>query len=245
MFLGPEKIPEDPIKTTDSYGKVNFESTYNFTFVRVTKSGFLEASNSLSRTSEGMMYATILMIPTTRPTPPAQPPNQETQETFINPSLAVEPLNGGTAKSSYGPWTWGTSITVTATPNAGWAFKTFLRNGIEWTGSNPGEFLNLQSGEVITATFIEISDGSDGGDGKQPPSGCFIATACYGSPTHARVCQLRALKDTLVAKSRIASFFYRVYYVFSPAVALKIGNMRKTKATIRKTIEVVWRLIRR
>jgi hypothetical protein len=76
------------------------------------------------------------------------------------------------------------------------------------------------------------------------PSGCFIATACYGSPTHTRVCQLREIKDKLVAKSKIASFFYHLYYVFSPSIALKIENMQKTKKAIRTTLEFVWRLFK-
>lgn len=165
-------------------------------------------------------------------------------DVFIDPSLAVDPLDGGTAASSYGPWTWGTSITVTATPNSGYRFDHWHRSqtGEDATG-NPHTFTNLQSAENFTAVFVQIGDGGDG-DGR-PPSGCFIATACYGSPTHLRVCQLRAVKDTLVAKSKIALFFYHVYYVFSPAIALKIGNMQKTKATIRKTIEFAWRLIKR
>jgi len=70
-----------------------------------------------------------------------------------------------------------------------------------------------------------------------PPSGCFIATACYGSPTHQKVCELRAAKNRLVARSRAAQVFYRLYYVFSPSIADFIRERENLKKPIRKVIE--------
>ena len=77
-----------------------------------------------------------------------------------------------------------------------------------------------------------------------PPNGCFIATACYGSPTHTRVCQLRTVKNKLIQRSRWAKLFYRLYYISSPSIAMKIRTMQKTKAIVRNTIETVWRLLK-
>jgi len=69
------------------------------------------------------------------------------------------------------------------------------------------------------------------------PSGCFIATACYGSPTHMRVCELRAIKNGLVARSTMAQWLYRLYYVFSPSIANLIREREDLKKPVRKVIE--------
>ncbi len=74
-----------------------------------------------------------------------------------------------------------------------------------------------------------------------PPSkeGCFIATACYGSPTHSKVNELRKIKNDLIEQSQVAMFLYNLYYVFSPAVAQKIKDMPRIKAVIRKMIDLL------
>jgi len=55
-------------------------------------------------------------------------------------------------------------------------------------------------------------------DGKTKP-GCFIATACYGSPDCAPVLLLRAFRDETLHNSALGKSFIALYYRFSPAVA--------------------------
>jgi len=57
-------------------------------------------------------------------------------------------------------------------------------------------------------------------DGKgMPRTGCFIATACYGSPDCPQVLLLRAFRDDTLLNSALGKWFVSVYYRYSPAVA--------------------------
>lgn len=73
---------------------------------------------------------------------------------FIDPVFAVQ--GQGTIDSPAGPYTAGMTLAIGATPASGWSFKHFTRNGVLWTSANPGEFLNLASGETFTAVFEQL-----------------------------------------------------------------------------------------
>ncbi len=53
-------------------------------------------------------------------------------------------------------------------------------------------------------------------------SGCFIATACYGSPNHPNVIELRRFRDSILATSWIGRILIRCYYRMSPPVANRL-----------------------
>jgi len=53
----------------------------------------------------------------------------------------------------------GDDLYVTATPATGWLLSTMRRNGVDWTSSSPGEFLNLQATEDINVVFEPIPPG--------------------------------------------------------------------------------------
>lgn len=50
----------------------------------------------------------------------------------------------------------GSILYVSPTPATGWRYLKMIRNGIDWTTANPGEFLNLAATEVIEVVFEEI-----------------------------------------------------------------------------------------
>jgi len=54
-----------------------------------------------------------------------------------------------------GTWRVGDTLYVTAHPANGWRYELMRRNGVDWTTANPGEFLNLQSTELIEVVFVE------------------------------------------------------------------------------------------
>lgn len=54
----------------------------------------------------------------------------------------------GTHKYPYG-----STLYVTARPDAGSKLRIMRRNGVDWTSSNPGEFLNLRGTEKIEVVF--------------------------------------------------------------------------------------------
>ncbi len=61
---------------------------------------------------------------------------------------------------------------------------------------------------------------------KQESSGCFIATAAYGSRFEPDVRFLRAFRDRVLLKMATGRLFVRTYYLFSPAIARIISKSR-------------------
>jgi hypothetical protein len=51
----------------------------------------------------------------------------------------------------------GGTLNIYATPSPGWRLRVMRRNGVDWTSSNPGEFLNLGATEDIEVIFEEAA----------------------------------------------------------------------------------------
>jgi len=70
-----------------------------------------------------------------------------------------------------------------------------------------------------------------------PPTGCFIATACYGSELARPVSFLREFRDGEVITTKIGEkfmhYFNKVYYSFSPFVARFIDKRRYARLLVR------------
>lgn len=153
---------------------------------------------------------------------------------------------GGTFPSLQAAETWIDQQAAPApAPTLGWTIVEVRSGWNIWQLDAQALFTteNVASGVYSNMNFYSLAEAEAWCDQQAAPSGCFIATACYGSPTHPKVNALRAIKDRMVTRSKVASVAYRLYYVFSPAVALKIRAMPRVKAFIRKTIEVAWRLL--
>lgn len=67
-------------------------------------------------------------------------------------------------------------------------------------------------------------------------SGCFIATAAYGSPLAPEVEVLRKFRDEVLRRSILGRLFIRIYSVLSPPVAKLIWRSDFSKAAIRQII---------
>jgi len=66
-------------------------------------------------------------------------------------------------------------------------------------------------------------------------SGCFIATAVYGSASSPEVLILQELRDNVLTKSRLGKIFVGIYYLFSPSLSEKL----KDKALIRWILKIL------
>ena len=95
----------------------------------------------------------------------------------------------------------------------------------------------------ILASPVAIADGSGPpappGDFYNPGtagaggSGCFIATAAFGSPLmpHAQI--LRAFRDRFLSQNRLGNFLVKAYYRYSPPMAHYITQHYKMKKVVR------------
>ncbi len=68
-------------------------------------------------------------------------------------------------------------------------------------------------------------------------SGCYIATAVYGSYICDEVMQLRRFRDDVLSKNCFGRAFIRVYYAISPSLAKRIKPNSTGNKVIRKFLE--------
>jgi len=75
-------------------------------------------------------------------------------------------------------------------------------------------------------------------DGSAPKrsSGCYIATACYGSYDHPDVRALRRFRDERLLLSATGRWIVSIYYTVSPRVAARIGENAWLSRTIRRRL---------
>ena len=81
--------------------------------------------------------------------------------------------------------------------------------------------------------------GDDDDDDEGPESGCFIATAAYGSAMHPHVELLRRYRDEVLMRSRYSQKFEAIlkeYYRFSPPIAKAMNRNRPLKTLVRYTV---------
>jgi tetratricopeptide (TPR) repeat protein/predicted RNA-binding Zn-ribbon protein involved in translation (DUF1610 family) len=71
------------------------------------------------------------------------------------------------------------------------------------------------------------------------PTGCFIATAAFGTPMAAELDTLRAYRDTVLKSHWVGRAFIFVYYRISPAIAGIIQNYEGMKACVRAVLRKV------
>ncbi|HUT92376.1 MAG TPA: tetratricopeptide repeat protein [Thermoguttaceae bacterium] len=70
--------------------------------------------------------------------------------------------------------------------------------------------------------------------GQGDANGCFIATACYGSPQCRELVELRRFRDDYLLRSRVGSLLVRLYYRVSPYLADRIRNRPKIKRLVKQ-----------
>ncbi len=67
----------------------------------------------------------------------------------------------------------------------------------------------------------------------QKKSGCFIATAAYGSPLASEVIFLSRFRDEFLLKSKLGDLFVNFYYLISPPIASFISKVAFFRAATR------------
>jgi hypothetical protein len=74
----------------------------------------------------------------------------------------------------------------------------------------------------------------------QPPkSGCFIATAAYGTPMAHEIQVLRDFRDNVLETSSFGRGVTQTYYRFSPPIARVIARRSSMRRTIRGLLDPI------
>jgi hypothetical protein len=71
---------------------------------------------------------------------------------------------------------------------------------------------------------------------KEARSGCFIATAAYGSPDCAEVVFLRSVRDEVLLPTGVGRLFTRMYYLLSPPLASLVRRSRSLRRVMRAVV---------
>lgn len=85
----------------------------------------------------------------------------------------------------------------------------------------------------IGAFEYSTAPASGGGGGS---SGCFIATAAWGTPMHTEVRYLRAFRDEYLLTNALGRYFVDIYYAVSPPVADYIRQHEALRGFIRASL---------
>lgn len=88
---------------------------------------------------------------------------------------------------------------------------------------------------AIAAASDEL-DGSGGVDSGSGGSGCFIATAAYGTPMAAQLDSLRAFRDETLLDSTFGLAFADTYYRLSPPAAAWLAQRPAMRAIVRVSL---------
>ena len=89
---------------------------------------------------------------------------------------------------------------------------------------------------------LNVYDFETGTSSTKPKSGCFVATACYGSAECPEVQCLRTFRDTVLLTRPLGQSLVRFYYIVSPSIAHSLQARPQIADFIRR--HVLDRLVR-
>jgi len=141
------------------------------------------------------------------------------------PKKALDP--GQAALQAYMEENLGAQTAHLRCPHCGTTYMLTANPDAEDTGDGPtdtrlADTLNAMSGAA-----------SPGAAATPEKSGCFVATACYGSPDCPEVVLLRKYRDEHLLSTAFGNWFVHAYYRFSPPVADVLRRSQILRDTVR------------
>ena len=80
---------------------------------------------------------------------------------------------------------------------------------------------------------------------QQASSGCFIATAAYGTPLAQEIQVLRCFRDRRLDRSGLGRRIVALYYETSPPIADAISQSRLRRKIVRMLLDPIVKVVRR
>jgi hypothetical protein len=151
-------------------------------------------------------------------------------------TMAASPIMGGTAYDVTGgsPYSEGDVISIQAVAASGYQFAGWAAPAGSFANAYAAAttFTMPAQNVVVTATFQVV----------QTTSGCFIATAAYGTPTAEQIAVLREFRDGVLLESAAGSQFIDLYYRLSPPIADFISGNSFLRTVVRELLvgPLVW-----
>ena len=131
----------------------------------------------------------------------------------------------------------GQPVSLVASPDDGYEF-------VEWTG-NVANIDDLNAASTTIAMDGDYSITANFEEDEEPPlvsTGCFIATAAYGTPTAEQIDVLREFRDVVLLESATGSRLVALYYRLGPRVADFIAGSELLRTLVRELLvdPLVW-----
>jgi uncharacterized repeat protein (TIGR02543 family) len=151
-------------------------------------------------------------------------------------TMAASPIMGGTAYDVTGasPYNEGEVVSIQAVAASGYQFAGWAAPAGSFANAyaSATTFTMPAQNVVVTATFQVI----------QTSSGCFIATAAYGSPGAEQLDVLRGFRDGVLLESAAGSQLVALYYGLSPCIADFISANSFLRTVVRELLvdPMVW-----
>lgn len=87
---------------------------------------------------------------------------------------------------------------------------------------------------IMLRNAVHRADGPAPATTNSSKSGCFIATAVYGSEIAPEVTVLRKFRDARLLRSHVGRAFVRVYYATSPTIAALLEHVSPARMVVRR-----------